>query len=70
MRKSRSEDRPVHRIRNGVPERLGEMYRNVEKVGPVYHPLSMPYQHFDVYLCRGAKFGTLQKLWPEIKHWN
>jgi len=52
------------------PERLGELWRDVEKVGTVYHPLSMPYEHFDVYLCRGAKFGTLEKLWPVIKHWN
>jgi Dolichyl-phosphate-mannose-protein mannosyltransferase len=51
-------------------ERLGELYREVEKVGTVYHPLSMPYQHFDVYLCRGAKFGTLEKVWPELKRWN
>jgi len=52
------------------PERLGELYERVEKVGTVYHPLSMPYEHFDVYLCRGAKFGSLEKLWPAIKHWN
>ena len=51
-------------------ERLGELYRDVEKVGTVYHPLSMPYQHFDVYLCWGAKFGTLEKVWPRLKRWN
>jgi len=57
-------------IMDDTPERLGELYRDVEKVGTVYHPLSMPYQHFDVYLCRGAKFGTLEELWPRIKRWN
>jgi hypothetical protein len=52
------------------PERLSELWESVEKVGTVDHPLSMPYQHFDVYLCRHAKFGTLDKLWPQIKRWN
>ena len=52
------------------PERLGQLYERVEKVGTVYHPLSMPYQHFDVYLCRGAKFGSLEKSWGKLKHWN
>ena len=52
------------------PERLGQLYERVEKVGTVYHPLSMPYQHFDVYLCRGAKFGSLEKLWVKMKQWN
>ena len=52
------------------PERLGELWEDVQKVGTVYHPLSMPYQHFDVYLCRKPKFSSLEKLWPEIKHWG
>jgi Dolichyl-phosphate-mannose-protein mannosyltransferase len=50
--------------------RLSELFESVEKVGTVYHPLSMPYQHFDVFLCRRPKFGTLEKVWPELKHWN
>jgi hypothetical protein len=57
-------------VLDDTPERLGEFYRDVEKVGTVSHPLSMPYQHFDVYLCHGAKFGTLEKVWPRIKRWN
>jgi 4-amino-4-deoxy-L-arabinose transferase-like glycosyltransferase len=52
------------------PKRLGELYEHVELAGKVYHPLSMPYQHFDVYLCHGAKFGTLENIWLELKHWN
>lgn len=52
------------------PERLHELFENVELAGTVNHPLSMPYQHFDVYVCRGAKFGTLEKVWPQLKHWN
>ena len=56
-------------VMGDTPERLGELFERVEKVGTVKHPLSMPYQHFDVYLCRGAKFGTLEKVWPKIKRW-
>jgi hypothetical protein len=36
----------------------------------VEHPLSMPYEHIDVYVCRKPKFGTLEKAWPEIKRWG
>ena len=52
------------------PERLGELFGSVEKVGTVYHPLSMPYEHFDVYLCRKPKFGTLDTLWEKVKKWG
>jgi hypothetical protein len=51
-------------------ERLEERFGSVEKVGTVYHPLSMPYEHFDVFLCRKPKFGTLQQIWPKVKNWN
>jgi hypothetical protein len=57
-------------VMDDSPERLGELYERAEKVGTVDHPLSMPHQHFDVYLCHGAKFGTLEKIWPKLKHWN
>jgi hypothetical protein len=52
------------------PERLHQLFESVELVGTVTHPLSMPYQHFDVYLCRHPKFGDLQKAWPKIKRWG
>jgi hypothetical protein len=32
--------------------------------------LSMPYQHFDVYLCRHAKFGTLEQIWLKLRNWG
>lgn len=57
-------------ILDDTPERLGRLFESVEKVGTVYHPLSMPYQHFDVYLCKRPKFGTLEQLWPKIKNWG
>jgi hypothetical protein len=57
-------------VLDDTPERLGELFESVEKVGTVSHPLSMPYQHFDVYLCRRPKFGTLDQLWQKIKRWS
>ena len=51
-------------------EVLARKFESVEKVGTVFHPLSMPYEHFDVFLVRKPKFGTLEKAWPELKNWN
>jgi hypothetical protein len=57
-------------VLDDTPDQLGEFYEHIEKAGTVSHPLSMPNEHFDVYVCRGPKFGTLTKLWPQIKRWN
>jgi hypothetical protein len=51
-------------------EVLSKKFGSVQKVATVYHPYSLPYRHFDVYLCRGPKFGTLGQVWPKLKHWN
>jgi hypothetical protein len=51
-------------------EPLHELFESVERVGVVTHPLSMPYEHFDVYLCRRPKFGDLDTVWPKIKRWG
>jgi hypothetical protein len=52
------------------PERLHQLFESVEFAGTVDHPLSMPYEHFDVYVCRKPKFGNLQTVWPKLKRWN
>lgn len=52
------------------PHRLHELFDSVEFAGHVYHPLSMPYEHFGVYICRKPKFGSLQQLWPHLKRWG
>jgi hypothetical protein len=52
------------------PDRLHELFDSVEFAGHVDHPLSMPYEHFDVYICRKPKFGSLQQLWPQVKRWG
>ena len=50
-------------------ERLASLFASVEKVGRVEHPYSMPYEHFDVYYCRGMK-KPLQEVWPRLKNWR
>jgi len=51
-------------------ERLEELFERVE-----YITTSAPNKYgleteLPVYICRGAKFGSLQKAWPAIKKWN
>jgi len=50
-------------------ERLERNFASVEWVGRVEHPYSMPYEHFDVFYCRGLK-QPLRDLWPEVKNWD
>ena len=50
-------------------ERLERLFERVEKAGTVYHPYSMPYEHFDVYYCQGLK-ANLRDLWPSVKNWD
>jgi hypothetical protein len=51
------------------PERLAQLFDRYEKVATVYHPYSMPNEHFDVYLCRGLH-EPLSELWPKLKLWD
>ena len=51
-------------------ETLSKEFESVEKAGTVDHPLSMPYQHFEVFVVRRPKFGTLQQVWPKLKRWG
>jgi hypothetical protein len=50
----------------GRLEQLEQVFASVERVARVAHPYSMPYNHFDVYYCRGIK-RPLRELWPELK---
>lgn len=50
-------------------DRLEELFSSVQKVATVYHPYSMPYEHFDVYYCTGLK-QPLKDLWPQLKKWD
>jgi 4-amino-4-deoxy-L-arabinose transferase-like glycosyltransferase len=42
---------------------------SVERIGRADNPFSMPYQHFDIFYCRGTH-PPLPQLWPSIKNWN
>ena len=53
----------------GRRQDLEQRFAEVRKVASVYHPYSMPYEHFDVYYCRGLK-QTLAEIWPEVKNWD
>jgi hypothetical protein len=50
-------------------EQLEREFSSVEKVARVEHPYSMPYEHFDVYYCRGLR-QPLAELWPKVKAWD
>jgi len=48
-------------------EHLAQIFRQVEPAGDVYHPYSMPYEHFTLYICRGLKY-PIQDVWRP--NWN
>lgn len=51
-------------------QRLEELWTSVEYVGQSPdNPYALEKQ-IDVFICRGAKFGTLEQLWPELKRWR
>ena len=50
-------------------ETLEEKFAEVHKVGTVFHPYSMPYQHYDIFYCRNLK-RPLKEMWPELKQWH
>jgi hypothetical protein len=56
-------------VMHGEQEDLESKFAEVRKVASVYHPYSMPFEHFDVFYCRGLK-QPLEVAWPSVKHWN
>ncbi len=53
----------------GRQQDLESRFSSVQKVARVYHPYSMPYEHFDVFYCRGLK-RPLSEIWPQVKNWD
>jgi hypothetical protein len=50
--------------------RLEQLFERVEFVGAsVPNPYALE-QQIGVYICRGAKFGVLSALWPQLKRWR
>jgi hypothetical protein len=57
-------------ILDDTPEKLDKLFEHVEYVGTsADNPWALEKQ-LPVYICRGAKFGTLNDLWPRLKHWH
>jgi len=51
-------------------ERLEELWDHVDYIGTsADNPYALEKQ-IDVFICRGAKFGTLAQLWPNLKRWR
>jgi len=50
-------------------ERLEELFRDVRWAGSFSHPYSMPYQHFDIWVCRGPRL-SMAELWPQVKRFD
>ena len=51
-------------------ERLEQLFNQVEFVGTsADNPWALESQ-IGVYICKGAKFGTLTELWPRLKRWR
>jgi 4-amino-4-deoxy-L-arabinose transferase-like glycosyltransferase len=54
-------------IINGASlDEMRKYYDSVEIAGVMNHPYAMPYEHRNIYLCRGRK-GSIVKDWPEFK---
>lgn len=56
-------------VMEGWQADLETKFASVEKVAHVGHPYAMPYEHFDIFYCRGLKW-PLKELWPQVKNWN
>jgi len=50
-------------------EVLEKLFAEVKFAARVGHPYAMPYEHFDVFYCRGLK-QPLKELWPRLKKWE
>ena len=61
-----AEDPTVLIVFDDDRERLESLFESVELAGRVEHPYSMPYQHFDVWLCRKPKV-SFRAIWPTLR---
>lgn len=51
-------------------ERLEELFEHVEYVGTsTDNPYALE-RNIPVFICRGAKFGTLEEVWRKLKKWH
>jgi hypothetical protein len=50
-------------------DRLEQLFDRVEYIGRSENPYALE-TNVSVFLCQGAKFGTLAALWPRLKKWD
>jgi len=50
-------------------EDLDRLFDHVELVGASDNPYALE-RNITVWLCKGAKFGSLDQLWPRLKKWR
>jgi len=50
-------------------EVLDKLFDQVELIGVSDNPYALEH-HIPVFLCSGAKFGTLAGIWPQLKKWR
>ena len=51
-------------------EALEELFEHVEYVGTSADNSFALERRIPVFICRGAKFGSLNQLWPKLKKWS
>jgi hypothetical protein len=56
-------------VMEGRREDLERKFDFVQRVAHVGHPYAMPYEHIDIFYCRGLK-GPLADAWPQVKNWH
>jgi hypothetical protein len=57
-------------VLDDTKERLDELFEQVQYVGTSEdNPYALERQ-IPVFICRGAKFGSLEKVWPQLKKWG
>jgi hypothetical protein len=53
-------------VMDDTQEQLERWFEQVERAGRVSHPYSMPYQHFDIFICRRLR-RPLAEVWPQLR---
>ena len=56
-------------VMDGRRDDLERRFSSVQRAAHVDHPYSMPYEHFDIFYCRGLR-QPLSEIWPQVKNWD
>jgi len=58
-------------VENTTKANLQKHFKSVKLMARTENKYCMPYEdHLPIWLCKGAKFGTLKELWPTLKHFD